>query len=143
MFRLTKKIEYSLIALTYMGSKKKEEISTAKEIASLYRIPKELLAKVLQQLNRGGYIRSVQGPRGGYVLSRSPQEVNLDDIIQTIEGKGGFTECSGTGGANCVRSDNCSIRVPMQQLDEQMAAFLSRVTLEHMMKGEIPSCDFT
>ncbi|HDL18314.1 MAG TPA: Rrf2 family transcriptional regulator [Bacteroidetes bacterium] len=143
MFQLTKKIEYSLIALTYMGSKKKEDISTAKEIASLYQIPRELLAKVLQQLNRDGYIRSVQGPRGGYVLSRSPDEVNLDDIIRTIEGKRGFTECSGTGGADCVRSVNCSIRVPMEQLDRQMAAFLSSVTLEHVMRGEIPSCNIT
>ena len=49
MLKLTRKLEYALIALRHMQDKRNTFIST-KEIAGMYLIPQELLAKILQQI---------------------------------------------------------------------------------------------
>lgn len=138
MIKLTKKIEYGLMALKHMGLKNDGNISTAKEMATLYKIPRELLAKILQQLTREGYISSVQGPKGGYELSLSPKDVNFIDIIKTIEGDAVFIDCASTNGDNCVRVDECIIRTPMLQINKHINDFFSKITLEDIFNGVIP-----
>ena len=137
MIKLTKKIEYSLIALKHMGLINRGQISTAKEIAVLYQIPRELLAKILQQLTRDGYISSVQGPKGGYELSRSPEDVSIVELFKTIEGEAGFTDCVSNNREDCVRMDDCTIRTPMLQISNQINNFFSKITLEDIFKNKI------
>jgi len=64
MLKLTRKLEYALIALRHMQDKRDAFIS-AKEIADRYLIPRELLAKTLQQMAKLNYIKAAQGPKGG------------------------------------------------------------------------------
>ena len=64
MLKLTRKLEYALIALRHMQDKG-DSLSSAKEIADMYLIPHELLAKTLQQMARLNYIKAAQGPLGG------------------------------------------------------------------------------
>lgn len=45
------------------------------------------LAKVLQQLVKHNFLRSVRGPSGGFILNRKPSEITLLDIYEAIEGK--------------------------------------------------------
>ncbi|TVQ14218.1 MAG: Rrf2 family transcriptional regulator [Bacteroidetes bacterium] len=45
------------------------------------------LAKVLQQLVKQNFLRSVRGPSGGFVLNVKPSEVTILDIYEAIEGK--------------------------------------------------------
>jgi Rrf2 family protein len=65
MVRLSKKVEYGLIAIRHIAAKPAGEIVTTKEIADTYKMPYELLAKVLQKLTKSGLIASHQGVRGG------------------------------------------------------------------------------
>jgi Rrf2 family protein len=51
------------------------------------------LAKVLQQLVKQNYLKSVRGPSGGFVLNVKPNDVTLLDIYEAIEGKIESTEC--------------------------------------------------
>ena len=54
MFNITKTIEYALIALRHINNGG-DKVYTSKEIASLYNIPGELLAKILQKLCKKGW----------------------------------------------------------------------------------------
>ena len=66
MLKITRKIEYALIALRHLQQNDIGVLSTSKEIASKYDIPKELLAKILQNLVKNNIISSTKGPYGGY-----------------------------------------------------------------------------
>ena len=72
MIKLSKKVDYGLIAIGHIAYREKARVVTAKHIASEYNIPQELLAKVLQRLAREGLITSQNGPKGGYVLAEFP-----------------------------------------------------------------------
>ena len=80
MLRLTKKADYSLIALTFLAAKYEDPTSqaaSAKEIADTYGIPLPLLSKILQKLTKSGFLASEFGANGGYRLSRRPSRFRL------------------------------------------------------------------
>ena len=84
MLKLTRKLEYALIALRHMQDKKDTFIS-AKEIADMYLIPHELLAKTLQQMAKLNYIKAAQGPRGGYQMRKGLIEISLTQFMEDME----------------------------------------------------------
>ena len=61
MLNITKTVEYALIALRHINNAD-GKVHTSKEIALLYNIPRELLAKTLQKLCKKGYLNAIQGP---------------------------------------------------------------------------------
>lgn len=54
---------------------------------------KHHVAKVLQRLVKEDYLTSIRGPHGGFELNKSPENLNLLEIYETIEGKLSVTEC--------------------------------------------------
>ena len=138
MLRLTKKVEYALIALRHIAGKENGEVSKTKEIAQRYHIPQELLAKILQQLNRAGIIRSVQGPRGGYVMARPLSEVSLARLIETVEGDYNFVECASGEKDDCLLFEDCVIRSPLLRINQEIRRFLNTVTVKQVVNGDVP-----
>lgn len=51
------------------------------------------LAKVMQRLVKDGFVKSTRGPAGGFVLNKSPEEITLLSIFESIEGPVEFTGC--------------------------------------------------
>jgi len=142
MIKLTKKIEYSIIALNHIGTNEIPNLSTVKEIAFLHKIPRELLAKILQKLTQNGYLRSVQGPKGGYLLSRPLNEIRLNELIDTIEGETGLIECISKTGKHCVRFDECDIRIPLSEINNQLNRFFRHITMKDILDGHVPEIHF-
>src|SRR5947207_7955996 len=98
MLRLSKKADYALIAMKHLALRGDLGSSSAREIAGLYGIPIELMAKVLQRLVRRGLLASHQGTRGGYQLARVPAQISIADVIQAIDGPVAVTACSAEEG---------------------------------------------
>jgi Rrf2 family protein len=94
MLTLTRKTDYALIALTHL-SQNKESCTSAREIATLYGLPLPLLMNVLKLLGQQGLAKSSRGPKGGYQLARSPNEITLHDIILAVEGPIQLVQCIG------------------------------------------------
>src|SRR5260221_779780 len=68
MLRFSKKADYALIAMKHLAVRGDRASSSAREIAELYDIPIELMAKVLQRLVQRGLLAPQQGTRGGYQI---------------------------------------------------------------------------
>ena len=81
-------------------------------------IPRELLAKTLQQMARLEYIDAVQGANGGYKLHQSLDDVNLTKFIEQMEGPLGMVDCSIN--MDCTQLNNCNIRMPMNKINENI-----------------------
>jgi len=132
MLRLSKKADYALIAMKHLAQKSPgAQSSNAREIAEHYDIPIELMAKVLQRLVRTGLLVSTQGTRGGYMLSRPAVSISVADVIQAIDGPLTVTACS-TEKSDCEQYSKCSIRDPLWQIRERIAATLGTVTIAEM-----------
>ncbi len=58
----------------------------AKDIARRESIPLRYLEQIFQDLKRAGLIESKRGPRGGYFLRRTPEEITLGDVVRSLQG---------------------------------------------------------
>ena len=86
MLKLTRKVEYSLMALRHMQGKSINSVSSTREIANQYNIPVEILAKTLQHMANVNIIEAINGPRGGYRIKAKLKNINLVDFFEKVEG---------------------------------------------------------
>ena len=126
MLKLTRKLEYALIALRHIQMRE-EALSSAKEISKVYMIPYELLAKTLQQMAKLGYVDAVQGANGGYKLQKSLNKINLTDFIEQMEGPIGMVDC--TINTDCIQMSNCNIRVPINKINENIRSIFNTIRI--------------
>jgi FeS assembly SUF system regulator len=135
MLRLTKKADYSLIALKHLASRHHvpgNQAVSAKEVADSYGIPLPLLSKILQKLTKSQLLVSEHGTNGGYRLARDPKFVTALEVIRTIDGPIILTECF-TEHAKCDHSVRCSVRKPLRRIHEGILRLLGSVTIQDML----------
>ena len=141
MLRLSKKADYALMALQHIASVQFGDVTpgrvvNTKEIAEEYNIPVELLAKVLQTLSKNGLIESHNGPKGGYLLAKAPQEVTIAQVLESLEGPLGIMDCSHEKeGDLCMQREHCTIRTPLLKVQDSIYQLLNNMTLQDMMGG--------
>ena len=106
-------------------------------IASAYRISKEHLVKVVQQLVRLGYAKSYPGRSGGVELARPAEAINVGKLIADVEGRHGVLECVANPTA-CVMEPGCELRSLLMRAEDAFYATLERMTLADLLKANAP-----
>jgi len=134
MVRLSKRVEYGLIAIRHIAAHANGTMVSAKEIAESYHIPYEMLAKVLQRLTKGGLVISHQGVHGGYALAKSPQDIRVSMIINAIEGAiPMIAQCMSEGPESCGVFDRCTIKSPLSKVQANIEQVFSTMTLQEIV----------
>ena len=127
MFKISRKVEYALIALRHLQSLDEKELASAKELAKTYGVPQELLAKILQLLAKKDIIDAVKGPHGGYKLAIDPENMKLTEFFEVIEGPMGIMDCYFDSG--CEQMDGCTIRTPINRINDSIRTMFNNMTL--------------
>ncbi len=132
MFRLSKKIEYAILAVQYIANNS-GLLTTAKEIADKQNIPYEFLSKSLQKLMKHGLLESQQGPKGGYLLSKPANEITIEEIILALDETPGIVECMTSKVDDpCDRTSYCTIKQPMIDIQKQINFIFKKTTIAHL-----------
>ena len=139
---------YALHALMYMVRHMTQLPVTSGVIAQAEGMPAGYLAKVMQQLARAGFVRSVRGRHRGYVFARRPEEVSLLELFERLEGRSLFDECP-LKYCDCGGTiQNCRILAVWSGATEKIKQLLTETTVvsaawnhpEHRF-GELPTLD--
>ncbi|MCJ7552781.1 MAG: Rrf2 family transcriptional regulator [Ignavibacteriaceae bacterium] len=135
MFKLSKKAEYALMAARYMALNNHGQCVTAKEISESYNISYELLAKVLQNLVKMGIINSFQGSKGGYNLSKKPEEISLTELISAVEKDYKIISCYEESSTknDCLHLNFCKIRDPLILVQQKLDKVFQETKLVHII----------
>jgi Rrf2 family protein len=134
MLKLTKKADYGLIAVRHLAEHADLGACSAKDLAEMYGIPQEALAKILQRLARSKLLISQQGTNGGYVLARDPRTISALEVIRAIEGPLFITSCNKTDKA-CNQSSKCTVREPLQKVSRTIEEVLGRLSVWELREG--------
>jgi FeS assembly SUF system regulator len=136
MLRLTKKADYSLIALKLFASRKCGTAATlsAKELADTSGIPLPILSKLLQKLGKSGFLESAYGTNGGYRLARAPKDISVLEVIRAIDGPIVLANCF-THDASCGHSGRCTVRRPLRRIHDGILQLLDSVSIEDMLEN--------
>lgn len=110
------------------------------EIAEAEGISYENTAAIIGKLKEAELVNSVRGKYGGYKLNHIPAQITLHQIIHALgEGSFGTDFCNKHTGkeANCVHSEDCSIRPVWKAVNNLIDNFLAGITLENLLQNEL------
>jgi Rrf2 family transcriptional regulator, nitric oxide-sensitive transcriptional repressor len=124
--RLTTYTDFALRTLMYLATS--AERATAAQVAQLYGVSVNHIAKVVNHLSRLGYVRSIRGIGGGIELARQPAEIRLGDVIEALEGNMHLLECVATANI-CAIQSFCKLKGALAEAERLQLEYLNNVTL--------------
>ena len=120
-----------MIAMKHLANHRQEHACSANEIAEEYGISATLMAKVLQKLAKQGLVAAKHGSTGGYQLARQSDKISALDVLTAIDGPVLITSCV-TSHGNCDATERCSVKEPLQRVNESILNVLNTVTIAHL-----------
>jgi len=106
-----------------------------KEIARRQDISDKYLEQVMFPLRTKGYIYTLKGNKGGYLLAKPPEEITLYDIVQTLEGSLAPVACADNPEV-CSRSEQCAAKSVWSRLKELVAGELKKISLAELSEEQ-------
>lgn len=124
----SKKCEYGLQAVLYLGAMDEQYTCSADEISNKLNIPKEFTSKILQNLTERGLIESRKGKAGGFKLARKTHNIKLIDVVEAIDGLEIFNNCV-MGFSNCTKEKKCLMHEEWQEIINRAYDMLNKETI--------------
>ena len=118
-----------------------------KDMAARQDISIDYLEQLLRKLRKAGLVRSVRGPRGGFHLARSPEEIPVWEIVDALEEEVAPVYCVDkvvgrkSRRKPCQRMSDCATHLLWTGLARQMRAYLEAKTLQDLADDAVRICD--
>ncbi|GAB4315169.1 MAG: Rrf2 family transcriptional regulator [Candidatus Zixiibacteriota bacterium] len=106
---LSSTCQHALRALIHLARRYDQGPVLVREIAKSANIPRPFLSKILYDLKRIDLVRSVKGPGGGFVLSQSPDQTTLGQVVDAIDGLDTIRERCLLGLKECSDDSPCPL----------------------------------
>ncbi len=126
--------DYALRAVVYLSRQNSARLCTIGEIARAQQIPRAFLAKLMPVLIKAAVVKSVQGPKGGYRLSRASSEINFLEVIQAIDGPITLVMCQ-DGKSCCEIEEFCSLNEVFALAQKRLTDFFREATFADLPAG--------
>ncbi|SFV50519.1 Rrf2 family transcriptional regulator [hydrothermal vent metagenome] len=130
---LTRASEYALLSIDKI--RKSDKPIGAEQLAQELNIPKSFLAKILQGLARENILESKKGAYGGFILSKSLEDISLYTIISASEGKRPAVFDCTQYTSSCPNGaiGNCVISPFLGRFQAKIDDFLTNLTLKDIL----------
>jgi len=125
--KLTTKGEYAVRTLIYLLHNSAAGPVQIRNISVNEGISKNYIEQIFMGLRKGGILKSLRGPSGGYVFARSPKKISIGDIIRCVEGPVHLALCS--SGKPCSRMSGCRSYPVWKKINKKIEAVLDSVKL--------------
>ena len=135
MNRLNRKLEYALMSLQYLADVPEGQKVSAKDVCDHTGSPFDATARVMQVMAQKGLLKSEQGVKGGYILSKDLKSVTFLELMEMILGPLELAKCIGDPSA-CEIVGKCNILRPINQLNAQLKMFYQRLSLADILKSQ-------
>jgi Rrf2 family nitric oxide-sensitive transcriptional repressor len=128
--RLSLQTDYSLRTLMYLAARPGRR--NIAEIADFFGISQAHVAKVVTQLARWGFVRSIRGIGGGLELARPAEEITIGAVVRASEGSLNLLECVSVDDV-CVIQRHCKLRGVLREAERLQMEYLENVRLSDVL----------
>lgn len=125
--QLTRFTDYAMRIVLFLGVREGQVASVA-EIADSYGISRNHLAKVAQSLVGIGIVEATRGRNGGLTLNKPPSEINLGQLVRTLEPDMQLVDCVG-----CLIAPVCGIPRPLAEATNAFLKVLDGNSLDQLI----------
>lgn len=137
--KLSAQEEYGLRCLLYMASRGENASLSIPDISRAEGLSIPNVAKLMRILRIGGFVKSARGQAGGYMLTRPPEEMRVNSILEVLGGRFfGPTFCDRHAGLSpvCNHNSDCSLRSVWNTLQSMIEGVLKNTTLKDLLREE-------
>lgn len=136
--RLSTKGRYAVMAMVDLASFGGQKPVSLADIADRQEISLSYLEQLFGKLRKGGLVRSVRGPGGGYLLARSGADTRVSDIVMAVDEPLKATRCKAGSPAGCHSDKSrCLTHDLWEELGNQIYLYLSSVSIEDIVERRV------
>jgi Rrf2 family iron-sulfur cluster assembly transcriptional regulator len=136
--KLSTKGRYAVMALCDLAGHPEDRPIALADIAERQEISLSYLEQLFAKLRRGGLVRSVRGPGGGYLLAHAPNETRISDIILAVDEPIRATRCTPGQPFGCRGNQSrCQTHDLWEELGNQIYLYLSSVTVADVISRRV------
>ena len=112
------------------------QVVRLKDVAARQEISLKYLEQIISVLQKCGYVKSMRGPGGGYMLAKKPEQYTVGMILRQIEGSLAPVACLDGEKNDCVRQESCVTLRLWKMLYEAINGVVDQVTLADLVAWE-------
>ncbi len=130
--KLSTRTRYAVRAIIELAQNNSNKPLQLKIIAQRQDISVKYLEQLMAILRSAGFVRSIRGSKGGYVLARAANQIKLNEVLHRLEGTVSTVECV-ENEDYCSRSANCASRYLWVQVEQAIEKVLEAITLQDLV----------
>lgn len=136
---ISKKTKYAINALVYLAREGNDNTPIQiSRIAESENIPRKFLEAILLNLKNAGILNSKKGKTGGYFLQKSPDDINMAEVMRLFDGPIALLPCVTylyyRRCDECVDEETCGIRSVFADVRNETVNLLKKATLSEMIR---------
>lgn len=139
--KISTKGRYALRLMLDLATYNTGEPVSIKDIAKRQQISEKYLEQIISILNKAGYVRSIRGPQGGYILKRNPDEYTVGMILRLTEGDLAPVSCVAEGNDECDKRDTCVTIKVWRRINDAVNNVVDNITLEDLLEWQAEKSD--
>lgn len=132
--RISTKGRYAVRVMLDLALNDKGECIKVKDIANRQGLSEKYLEQIIAILNKAGFVRSVRGAQGGYLLAKEPKDYTVGMILRLTEGSLAPVACLEENADECGRGDACETLQVWKDLYEAINQVVDRVTVADLVE---------
>ncbi len=140
--KISTKGRYALRMIYDLALHNEDGYVSLKDIADRQNISKKYLEQIVPLLHRSGILKTNRGNRGGYMLSQSPSDYTVGDILRATEGSLAPVACLEFEPNECPRVKECSTLYIWEGLYKAVNDYLDSITIQDILDKTIAGGDY-
>jgi Rrf2 family transcriptional regulator, iron-sulfur cluster assembly transcription factor len=134
--KLSTQIQYGVRALCDIVYYSTGSPAQVKYISQRQQISPRYIEQIFQRLKRGGIVKSIRGPLGGYYLTRKPEEITVGDVVRAVDGRSiQLVACSGEKSRSrkaCERLGKCVTSDVWKEASGMLMDYFDSLTIKQL-----------
>lgn len=131
--KISTKGRYALRLMIDLAERSDGTPVSLKDVAKRQNISDKYLEQIISVLNRAGFVRSIRGAQGGYLLKKDPKEYTVGMILRLTEGSLAPVACIEDDEVICERQDSCVTIMVWKKINEAISGVVDNITLQDLV----------
>lgn len=131
--KISTKGRYALRIMIDLAMHMDEGPIRVKDIASRQDISEKYLEQIIALFNKAGYVKSVRGAQGGYLLTKAPEEYTTGMILRLAEGSIAPVSCVDEAAEGCEKKGACVSAMLWEKMNAAVNQVVDNTTLQDLV----------
>ena len=105
-----------------------------KEIAARQEISEKYISRLIIELRKAGFVKSVRGANGGYTLTRRPEDISVLEVLEVMEGPIAIVDCTSSAEGICHRKSLCPAQRMWAEINQKIRSAFAAYTLKDLLE---------